>query len=332
VKRALCVLALALPLAGQPKLLINAKADTQSAASGLEPAFRALVAAQPQPAWIGYSVPAVRTYGLGCEYVSRDNGSADGPGAGTVHLEPPDHAIILFRVVNNAVERIRSVSPNCEIDAGDVPFHWLNEVQPAQSVALLSSFVSDRQVSGNSALSSIAMHSDPAADAALDKFLAPSQPDAIRLRTASLMGSSRGKRGVEILKNLIANDPDERVRERAVNALGSSKEPEATDLLIDTVRNNQNARLRAQAVSDLARKPGANVPTVIAAAIQNDPDTNVKKRAVSALASVPDGQGIPTLIDLVKNAKTPEIRKEAMSALERTRDPRALTFFEQVLK
>jgi HEAT repeats len=332
VKRTLCVLALALPLAGQPKLLINAKPDTQSAASGLEPAFRALLSAQPQPAWIGYSVPAVRTYGLGCEYVSHDNGMPDGPGAGTVHLEPPDHAIVLFRVVNNAIERIRSLSPNCEIDAGDVPFHWLSDVQPAQSVALLTSFVSDRQVAGNSALSAIAVHSDPAADAALDKFLASSQPDSVRMRVASLMGSTRGKRGVEILKNLIANDPDERVRERAVNALGSSKEPEATDLLIEVARGNQNARLRAQAVGDLGRKSGPNVLGVISAAIQNDPDISVKRRAVSALTSLPDGQGIPVLIDLVKSGKTPEVRKEAMTSLEHTRDPRALAFFEQVLK
>lgn len=332
MKRALCVLALALPLAGQPKLLINAKPDTQSAASGLEPAFRALLSVQPQPAWIGYSVPAVHTYGLGCEYVSHDNGMPDGPGAGTVHLEPPDHAIVLFRVVNNAVERIRSLSPNCEIDAGDVPFHWLNDVQPAQSVALLTSFVSDRQVSGNGALSAIAVHSDPAADAALDKFLAASQPDSIRMRVASLMGSTRGKRGVEILKNLIANDSDERVRERAVNALGSSKEPEATDLLMEVARSNQNARLRAQAVGDLGRKTGSNVVGVISAVIQNDPDISVKRRAVSALSSLPDGQGIPVLIDLVKSGKTPEVRKEAMTSLEHTRDPRALAFFEQVLK
>ena len=325
--RALWLVLLGLPLAAQPKLLINARPDVQSAAAGLEPAFRALLPAQPQPAWIGYTVPAVRTYGLGCEYV-HDNG----PGAGVMHLEPPDHAIVLFRVVGNAVERIRALSPNCEIDAGDVPFHWLNDVQPAQSVALLSTFVTDSHVTNNSALSAIAMHSDPAADAALDRFLAGPQPDNIRMRVVSLMGSTRGKRGVEILKGLIANDPDERIRERAVNALGSSKEPEATDLLIEIARHNPSARLRAQAVSDLGHKTGPNVPAVILAAIQNDTDVNVKRRGVSALSTLPDGAGIPILIDLVKSGSTPEIRKQAMQSLEHTRDPRAVAFFEQVLK
>jgi hypothetical protein len=327
MKLLLWLLGLMLPLAAQPKLLINAKPDVQSAASGLEPVFRGLLNAQPQPAWIGYMVPAVRSYGLGCDYVSNN-----GPGAGVMHLEPPDHAIILFRVVNNAVERIRSISPNCEIDAGDVPFHWINDVQPAQSVALLASYVGQASWPVVSALNAIAMHSDPAADAALDRFVAAGQPETIRLRAVSLMGSTRGKAGMDVLKNLIANDPDERVRERAVNALGSSREPEAVDLLISIARTNTDARLRAQAVSDLGRKSNPNVVAVLTGAIQNDSDTNVKRRAVNALASLPDGEGIPPLIELVKTTKSAEVRKQAMTSLEHSRDPRALSFFEQVLR
>jgi len=34
----------------------------------------------------------------------------------------------------------------------------------------------------------------------------------------------RGRRGFDVLKNLIANDPNERVRERAISTLGNSKE------------------------------------------------------------------------------------------------------------
>lgn len=263
MKRSLWLLALALPLAGQPKLLINAKPDVHSAASGLDAAFRALLPEQPQPAWIGYSVPAVRSYGLGCEYVSRDSG----PGAGVMHLEPPDHAVILFRVVGNAVERIRSMSPDCEIDAGDVPFHWLNDVQPAQSVALLATFVEPSTRLGGSALNAIAMHSDASADAALDRFLAAAQPHDLRLRAVNAM-RTRGQHGVDTLKNLMANDPDQRIRERAVSTLGS----------------------------------------------------------------FPDGQGIPLLIEIARTSTTPEIRKQAMRTLQNTRDPRALAFFEQVLK
>ncbi len=121
------ILAATLPLAAQPKLLVNAKLDTHSAAQGLDHEFQALVAATPQPSWIAYSVPSTRTMSLGCEFVSHDGAWWS---TGTVHLEPPDHALILFRVVAGAVERVRMLSPDCEIDAGDTPFHWLTDVQP----------------------------------------------------------------------------------------------------------------------------------------------------------------------------------------------------------
>jgi HEAT repeat protein len=327
MKRALWLVAAAVSLWAQPKLLVNAKLDTQSAAGGLEPAFKALLAAQPQPAWIGYTVPSTRTFNLGCEY----NGDGWGP-SGTVHLEPPDHALILFRVVGGAVERIRSLSPDCQIDAGGVPVHWLSDVEPAQSVALLAGIATNYDMPYNSAMSAIAVHANPAADQALERFLRPDQPQPLRLRVVSWMGSARGKHGLDVLKNLIANDPDERVRERAVNAVSSSREPEALDLLISIARSDKNARLRAQAIADLGRKPPHKVIPTLTNAIENDSDLDVQRRAVSALQSMPDGEGIPLLINVVKNTKSPDVRRQAMSSLRNSRDPRALAFFEDVLK
>jgi hypothetical protein len=315
-----------LPLAAQPKLLVNAKLESQSAAAGLEPAFRAAAAAQPQPAWIGYSVPSIRTF-MGCDYV-RDGFSQPG----VVHLEPPDHAVILFRVDGGKVERIRSLSPDCEIDAGDVPVHWLNDVKPAESVALLNGFATQRERYMDGAMNALAMHSDPAADAALQRFLATDQPESIRLRVVSWFGPSRGRRGYDVLKGLIANDPNERVRERAISTLGNSKEPEAIDLLIATARKDPNSRMRMQAFSALNRHSGANVLAAFKDAIENDPDVQVKRRAVTSLQSMPDGEGIPLLIQLAKSTQNPEVRKQAMNTLGNSRDGRAVTFFEEVLK
>jgi hypothetical protein len=320
------LIAAGLPLAAQPKLLVNAKLDTRSAAAGLEQTFRPLVTAQPQPAWIGYSVPSIRTF-MGCDYV-RDGFNQPG----VVHLEPPDHAVILFRVDGGKVERIRSLSPDCEIDAGDVPVHWLSDVKAAESVTLLNTFATQRERYTDGAMGAIAMHSDPAADAALQRFLATDQPESIRLRVVSWFGPSRGRRGYDVLKNLIANDPNERVRERAISTLGGSKEPEAVDLLIATARKDPNARMRMQALSALNRHSGTAVLATFKDAIDNDPDMQVKRRAVNSLQSMPDGEGIPLLIQLAKTTQSAEVRKQAMNSLENSRDGRAVNFFEEVLK
>jgi HEAT repeats len=324
VPRALVWLACAPPLASQPRLPSNAQVDTRSAAAGLEPQFRALLAAQPQPAWIGWPVPSVRSYPLGCEFVGRDGWAAPG----VIHLEPPDHAVILLRIANNAVERIRALSPDCEIDAGGLPVHWLNDVKPAESVALLASLDKAASI----AVAAIAMHADASADAALDRFAAAGQPQSLRLRALAWLGSVRGRHGFEVLKNAIASDPDERIREHAIVALGSNKDPEAVEILIATARHDRNPRLRAQAVTALGRKSGPDVAAAIRGIVENDEEMQVRRRAVSALPSLPDGQGIPLLIDLVKTTGNAELRQQAMSALEQTRDPRALAFFEQVLR
>jgi hypothetical protein len=329
MKQALCFLAVAGVLAAQPKLLVNANLDTHPAGSGLEPAYKAMLAAQPQPAWIGWAVPAVRTYNMGCEYVFRDGQSVQGQGV--VHLEPPDHAIILIRVDQGAVSRIRYVSPDCEIDAGGSPFHWLTDVQPAQSVALLSTFVTEREPGNSNAMSAIAMHADPSADQALDRFAGPQSPLSIRQRAVSLLATERGHHGFEVVKGVLANDTDVRVKERAVQALGNSKDPGALDLLLETARRNSDPKLRAQAVGTLARRPEPKILDTLRAAI-DDPDATVQRRAIATLNSLPDGDGVPVLIQVIKTTKDTQVRKEAMNALQNSRDPRALAFFVDVLK
>ena len=91
--------------------------------------------AQAQPAWIGYTVPAVPGHNQYCDY---GNGmKAPGP----VHLEPPEQVQIMLRIENNRVEKIRPVSGDCQLDADGVPLRWIRDVHPAESVAFLATFV-----------------------------------------------------------------------------------------------------------------------------------------------------------------------------------------------
>jgi HEAT repeats len=243
VRAALFLLTAALTAAAQPKLLINAQVDTRAAAAGLEREFQSLLAAQPQPAWIGYEVPSVRAYNLGCDYVSPGGRTAPG----VVHLEPPDQAVMLFRIVAGAVDRIRVLSPDCEIDAGGVPVHWLTGVRASESVALLATI--DR----NQAVMAIAMHADPAADAALEKLVAGTETDAVRRRAAFWIGAARGRHGLDVIKQLLATDSSPAVRERAILGVSESREPEAVDLLISTARQDREARVRRQAMNAIGR-------------------------------------------------------------------------------
>ena len=298
-------------------MVLAAAALPLAAQTDLEREYRAQLAAQPQPVWLGWRVPAARTSGLGCDY--NREGSV-------VHLEPPKEAIVLFRIEGGRVERIRTLSGFCEPEAGDVPIRWLKDVQPAQSVALLATLATE----GNSALNAIAMHADPSADQVLERFLDPKQPEAIRLRVVQSIGWRPN--ALPLLKKVIASDPDIRVRERAVSSLANSKQPEALELLTSIAKSGDDARLRTQAVSGLGRKSGAAIVATLTSVIDKDADPNVRRRAISALQSMPDSEGVPVLIELARSQRDVFLRKDAMNSLKNSRDPRALAFFEEVIK
>ena len=82
----------------------------------------------------------------------------------------------------------------------------------------------------------------------------------------------------------------------------------------------------------LAQKAGKKAQSAITGAIQNDPDTEVKKKAVFALSQMPNDEGIPKLIEVAETNKNAEVRKQAMFWLGQSGDPRALAFFERVLR
>jgi hypothetical protein len=206
VSAAVWALAAVLPLAAPPKLLINAQLNTVSAAGGLERAFRPLLA---QNGWIGYAVPLVRGFNLGCDYVSPGGSTAPG----VIHLEPPDHAVILFRAEAGSVTRIRVLSPDCEIDAGGVAVHWLDDVRPAESTMLLETF------------------------AAAPAGAAKARRDPVRRSAIYAISVTEDPAATDFLIGLARKDSDANVRRESVSALARSKDPRAVAFLEEVLRH-----------------------------------------------------------------------------------------------
>jgi len=250
-----------------------------------------------------------------------------------VPLEGSDAVAILFRVVNGTIEKVHVYSLSCPLDAGGLPFVWLTGVPANASLAYLqklaSTNASDHILDG--AILAIAQHDDPQADNVLDQLTRPAQPERTREKAVFWLGATRGSRGVSILKNIIANDPNEHIRDKAVFALSISKQPEALDSLIQAARRDSSAHVRGQAIFWLAQKAGKQASSTIIDAIENDPDTQVKKQAVFALSQLPKDEGVPELIDIARSQKNREVRKQAFFWLGQSQDPRALAFIEQVL-
>ena len=289
--------------AAQPRILNGRLAPP--AAGNLPQTFKALVAAQTDIAWIGYTVPVDDRDRTMCCFSSAEgttwiSGSSSSniqccgacriepiPDVATavrqgeakpttpptsVRLEGSERVVILFRVADRKVERIRMFSEDCELDAGGRPVHWLQDVRPSESVALLESMIA---------------------------------PDAER-------------------KNRVSNG--------AMSAIAVHAEPGATALLERLARSHGSSSIRGEAIFWLGQKAGRKAVGIISEAIDKDPETEVKKRAVFALSQLPRAEGVPLLIDVARKNQNPAVRKQAIFWLGQSRDPRALEFFTEILK
>jgi hypothetical protein len=351
-KAVLILAALALPtsLHSAPEVsgLVNAKTETRTAAGSLDHEVKALLATRTGPFWMGYAVPTKEKH-QSCCWSSSDEGSCGGcrlegdkgegsfrmNRSGPLPLEPSSRMRVLLRAEGGRVSRVRTVSEDCALDAGGLSFVWIEGARAGDSVAFLSSLLgageSDQRI-GDGALSAIAFTDDPAADLALDRFVAADQPEHRRKQAAFWMGQARGAKGFATLSRLVGTDPSPRFREHVVFALTQSREAGAIDRIIEVAKHDESGHVRGQALFWLAQSASRRAPAAIQAALADDPEVEVKKKAVFALSQLPKDEGVPLLIRLAETHKSVEVRKQAMFWLGQSQDPRALQFFEQVLK
>jgi hypothetical protein len=335
----------------------NAKTETRSAASGLDREVRAM-AARGALVWIGYRMPMVAGPRQMCCFdtisdagaccgvcrlesgggVSMSTGDSRDLRGSRITLEPPTEFLVLARIDNTAIVRLRTFTPDCDIDGTGMPLVWLNDVKPDDSLAWLASLATSSPDNGEGrervakpAIAAIALHNMPAADRTLEGLVAPTRPEWLRGDTAFWLGNARGEAGARLLTRMIAQDPSDKVREKAAFGLSVSKVPAALTALIATARDDRSARVRSQALFWLAQRAGKEALTTISSAIESDPDTEVKKKAVFALSQLPKDEGVPKLMEVARNNRNPEVRKQAMFWLGQSHDPRAVKFFEDIL-
>ena len=123
-----------------------------------------------------------------------------------------------------------------------------------------------------------------------------------------------------------------RMANNAVVGIALHGDGAAVDRLIAIAKEGRDRQSRSQALFWLSQRAGDRAAGTITDAIERDPDTQVKRQAVFALSQLPRGEGVTRLIDVAKNNRNPEVRKQAMFWLGQSHDPRALAFFEEVLR
>ncbi len=217
----------------------NAKLETRAFSGDLGSQMRATTAA-----WFGYAMKA--TPGEDRSYCCSLEGSSS---TVSVHLEGARTIAVLFRVENNAVEKVQVYSLDCALDAGGLPFVWITGVPARASVEYLEKLAesggSNRVMDG--ALFAISRHDDPEA---IDTLIRMAKRDAsahAREQALFWLAQRAGERATAAITDAILNDPDTGVKKRAVFALSQLPKDEGVPKLIEVARTQRNPEVRKQA-------------------------------------------------------------------------------------
>jgi hypothetical protein len=249
----------------------NAKIETRTLTGPLEREVQT-VAARTAAAWIGYRTPmiagqrqmccydSIAAAGSCCGMCRLESGggvtmtSADTPDrASRIVLEPPTDVVVLARLEQGTVTRIRTFTPDCDIDGSAMPIVWLEKVPAAESVAWLTALARSGGTREREsrvvrpAIGALALHPDRSALTTLISLARDDSRREARNQALFWLSQRAGQEAVAAIGSAI-DDPDTDVKKRAVFALSQLPRDEGIPLLIQLARTNRNAEVRKQAM------------------------------------------------------------------------------------
>ncbi len=151
-------------------------------------------------------------------------------------------------------------------------------------------------------------------------------------RTIHWLAGVRAADSVALLESYASGESSRRLADSALSAIAMHAEPAALDRLIAAARDGSTPQLRGRALFWLAQRAGDKAVGTIREAVDRDPDTEVKKRAVFALSRLPTDEGVPRLVEIARSHSNLAVRRQAFFWLGQSKDPRALSFFAEVLQ
>ncbi|HEX5215304.1 MAG TPA: HEAT repeat domain-containing protein [Vicinamibacterales bacterium] len=333
---------------GQPPFQ-NAKVEQRSATS----IDRELASAgsSADPVWFGWRVPMIDgdrgcdtwinndIYFRGFVMESRGETPPATQPSGPARLEGGTGLVVFVRMINGNVERLRGINDGCPVDGGGRTVYWLNGITPAESLRYLQTFtqmdalnIDARRNLASSALSAIALHRDPGADAILDKLADSTGDSSMRSSALRSLAAYRGQHGFDKVKAALATERESSRRVSLVTALGQTRQPATADTLLNLARTDADPKVRAEAAYYYAARAGVAGVGNLTSIIEQDQSDDVKRRAISGLNALPNNAGVEPLLKIARSSRNLALTKAAVSALSSSKDPRALAYMEELVK
>jgi HEAT repeat protein len=335
----------------------NGRVETRQT-TAIDRELGAIGAGSVDPVWVGWRVPIADGQRGSCSTYSNESyavrgeflengpftsGNAVTPmaaPAGPVQLEAASDLVVLARVTGGHIDRLRSVGADCPLDAGGRTVYWLQGPTPADSVKYLESLLrptsgitpAQEQRLSASAVSALALHRDPSADAVLDRLAMSDADSDLRRAARSSLGSARGAHGFTVLKQLVDRETIPDIRRQLVGALGLTRQAGTPDALLQIARRDTDPKVRGEAAYWLPQRGGQRTLGDVTAIINGDASDTVKQRAIQGLARLTGDETTSLLIQLARTSQNAAVRKEAVTMLGRSKDAKAQAYMQELIK
>jgi len=196
--------------------------------------------------WVGYRLPKVPGHQTMC--------GGERERTNKVILEGPREIEVLARIENGVLTWLRTVTPDCEIDASGATLVWLTGVTAPDSAAWLESLVSGAAASRETtnhvtdpALAALAMQAGEEAGAVLVREAKTASAPRVRGQALFWLAQRAGAVALPTIAAAVDTDPEVEVKRRAVFALSQLPKDEGVPKLIEIARSHRNAEVRKQA-------------------------------------------------------------------------------------
>jgi hypothetical protein len=296
--------------------------------------------------WVAYRVPMVADVDAPCCYSVRD-GAATKRGCNlderdwgfTTGHSDDDPAVVLdatlvvyLRVEHGRVQRVRAVGASCPVRT-DGTVRWIDAVDPANSVAMLSSLLERTGADvEHSSLAALAYHADVSATRALTARAEPSHPFKERGDALFWLGQARGAQGADVVEHYATTDADPKLRAHAIFALTQSKAADVYTHILTMAHHDPAEHVRSQAFFWLAQMGDARAKDDIIASLKTESSDRVREQAVFALSQLDDGAAEEALIAVLRGDYPRAVKKPALFWLGQSGSPRALAYFDEALR
>ena len=245
---------------------------------------------------------------------------------------PADAGLRVFlRRGGDGFDRVHAVGTHCPVERGGAVVSDVGAMAPEASVALLETALKGgKERKRQHALPAIAYHDTEAADAALQRASASSNPEDVRRDAVFWLAEARGEHGWRHVRSLLAAETDEDLRRHMVFAISIS-DAVAAQAELRMLAADPGDGIGGEAIFWLAQNEDPQTEALARGLLASKATKESHDKAVFALSQLPSERAIAALRSLIEGNHSQAVRKQALFWLAQVDDDAVLPVFDDLL-